>query len=68
MVETVYDLCQPSMLTKMFPAKPGSSFFFPLGNSSLCDRKHESDQNPERPNPRYFPVGSLGGELLWDCT
>ena len=46
----------------------GFKFFFPLGNSSLCDRKHESDQNPERPNPRYFPVGSLGGELLWDCT
>ena len=29
MVETVYDLCQPSMLTTTFPAKPGSSFFFP---------------------------------------
>ena len=27
MVETVYDLCQPSMLTTTFPTKPGSSFF-----------------------------------------
>ena len=48
MVETVYDLCQPSMFTTTFPAKQGSSFFFPLGNLSLCDRKRESDQSPER--------------------
>ena len=46
MVETVYDLCKPSMFKTTFPAKPGSSFFFPLGILSLCDRKHESDQNP----------------------
>ena len=26
------------------------SFFVFLGNLTLCDRKHESDQNPE-PNP-----------------
>ena len=51
MVETVYDLCQPSMFTTTFSAKLGSSFFFPFGNLSLCSRKHESDQNPERTQP-----------------
>ena len=35
MVETVYDLCQSSMFTTTFTAKPGLSFFFPLGNLSL---------------------------------
>ena len=40
----------------------GFKFFFPLGNLSLCDRKHESDQNPERPQPMLLisPWGSLG--------
>ena len=47
MVETVYHLCQPSMFTTTFPAKPGSNFFFPFGHVSLFDLKHESDQNPE---------------------
>ena len=51
MVETVYDLCQPSMFTTTFTAKLGSSFFFPFGNLSLCSRKHESDQNSERTQP-----------------
>ena len=49
MVETVYDLCQPSMFTTTFTAKLGSSFFFPFGNLSLCSRK--SDQTPERTQP-----------------
>ena len=35
MVETFYDLCQSSMFTTTFTAKPGLSFFFPLGNLSL---------------------------------
>ena len=51
MVETVYDLCQPSMFTTTFTTKRSSSFFFPFGNLSLCSRKHESDQNPERTQP-----------------
>ena len=36
--------------------------FFPLVNLSLCDRKHESDQNPERPQPMLLisPWESLG--------
>ena len=42
MAETVYDLSQPSMFTTTFPSKQGSSFFFPLGNLPMCDRKHES--------------------------
>ena len=44
MVETVYDLSQPSVFTTGFK---GSSFVFPLGNLLLCDRKHES-ANPTR--------------------
>ena len=50
MVETGYDLCQPSMFTTMFPSKPGFKFFLSLGNLSLYDRKYQSDQNPERTN------------------
>lgn len=42
MVETVYDLFQPSTFTTTFPSKQGSSFFFPLVNLPMCDRKHES--------------------------
>ena len=38
MVETVYDLRQPSMFaTSKFTTKPGSSFFYPLGNLSPCE-------------------------------
>ena len=63
MVETVYDLCQPSMFaTSKFTAKPGSSFFFPLGNLSACESnqaKRESNQKSE-PKPSYFPKGSFG--------
>ena len=55
MVETVYDLCQPSMFTTMFPSKPGLSFLFSFGNLSLYDRTYESDQNPERSQPKRFP-------------
>ena len=44
----------------------GFKFFFPLGNLSLCDRKHESDQNPERPQPMLFPRGEPWGRgLVW---
>ena len=42
----------------------GFKFFFPLGNLSLCDRKHESDQNPERPQPMLFPRGEPWGRGL----
>ena len=30
-------------------------FFFPLGNSSLCNCKRESDQNPEQTQPKLLP-------------
>ena len=43
-VETVYDLCQPSMFTATFSGETTFKFFLPLGNSlSLCNRKNESD-------------------------
>ena len=48
------------------PPPPGGNdarvFFFPLGNLSLCNRKHESDQNPT-----YFPEGSFR-EKKSDCV
>ena len=64
-VEAVYDLCQPSMFTTTFPAnKTVSIFFFPFGNLSLCDRKHESDQNPERTQAKLFPHWEPWGRRL----
>jgi len=59
MAETVYDLRQPSFFTTTFPAKSGSSFFFPLGNSSLCNCKRESDQNPEQTQPNSNPTQAI---------
>ena len=53
MVETVYDLCHPSMFTTTFTANLPVQVF----SSSLAiyryvaSRKHESDQNPERTQP-----------------
>ena len=54
MVETVHDLRSASSdyNDMIFTAKSGSSFFFPLGNLLLCDRKHESDQNPGQTQPK----------------
>ena len=46
MVETVYDVCLPSMLTMTIATKPYSSFFL-LGNLLLCNCKYENDQIPE---------------------
>ena len=58
MLQTVYDLCQSSMFTTTFPAKVSSSFFFSLGNLSLCYRRHGlSDENSARTQPKLFPLG-----------
>ena len=57
MVETVYDLCQPFNVYNGVSHETGSKFFFPLGNLSLCGRKHDSDQNAERTQPKLFPHG-----------
>ena len=58
MLQTIYDLCQSSMFTTTFPAKVSSSFFFSLGNLSLCDRRHGlSDENSARTQPKLFPLG-----------
>ena len=64
MVETVYDLCQPSIFTTTFPTKPGPNFFFPFGHLSLCDRNHESAQNPKRPQPKLSLNGEPCGKRL----
>ena len=64
MVETVRDLRSASNDNNYMisvTAKSGLSFFFPLANLSLCDRKHESDQNPGQTQPKLFlPWGALG--------
>ena len=64
MVETVYDLCQPSMFaTSKFTAKPGSSFFFPLGNLSPCESNQANVKVikiKSELKPSYFPKGSFG--------
>ena len=56
-VENVYDLCQPSM----FSTKPGS--IFPPW-AKPCSRRHESDQNPERIQPKLFSQGDLWAKVL----
>ena len=68
MVETVHDLLSASndYNDMIFTAKSGSSFFFPLGNLLLCDRKHESDQNPGQTQPKVFPHGEPWGRRpMW---
>ena len=35
-----------------------------LGSLSLCNRKHESDQNPELAQSKLFPKGKLWGKGL----
>ena len=54
MVETVHDLRSATndYNDMIFTAKSGWSFYFPLGNLLLCDRKHESDQNPGQTQPK----------------
>ena len=61
MVETVHDLRSASndFNDMTFTAQLGSSFFFPLGNLLLCDRKHESDQNPGQTQPKLTQAISL---------
>ena len=63
MVETVHDLRSASndYNDMIFTAKSGSSFFFSLGNLLLCDRKHESDENPGQTQPKVFPRGEPWG-------
>ena len=52
-----------SMFTTTFPSKLGSRFSFPLGNLSLCNRKHDSDQLPSvNPTQAVSPMGALGEE------
>ena len=48
---------KPLMSTGIFPTNQGSSFFFPFGNLSLYDHRHESDQNAGRSQPKRFPHG-----------
>ena len=62
MVENVYDYCQPTLpiMTNTFTAKPGSSFFFPLGNLLVYNRKRERSWSTQGVSPR----GSLRKGLV----
>ena len=54
-------LCKPSMFTTTFTSKLGSRFFFALGNLSLCNRNHDSDQLPSvNPTQAISPMRALG--------
>ena len=58
-------LCKPSMFTTTFTSKLGSRFFFPLGNLSLCNRNHDSDQLPGvNPTQAISSKGALGKRLM----
>ena len=46
------------MFTGKFTSKPGSSLLFTLSNLSGCNRKQESDQNPEQ-TQAILPKGNL---------
>ena len=65
MVETVYDLCQPSMFaTSTFIAKPGQ-FFLPLGQFippvKVIKQSVKVIKTKSEPKPSYiFPRGALG--------
>lgn len=54
MLETVYNLFQSSMFTTMLTTKQNSTFFLPLGNLLMCNRKQESDQNLEWTQSKLF--------------
>ena len=43
---------------------PETGFFFPLGNLSLGNRKHENDPNPQGAQPKLvYPRGRFGGKV-----
>lgn len=54
MLKTVYNLFESSMFTTMLTTKQNSTFFLPLGNLLMCNRKQESDQNPKRTQSKLF--------------
>ena len=56
----VYDLCLPSMFTTTVTTKTVSSFFSPLDNLCLWNRKHEIGKTKSEANLSYFPKGGFG--------
>ena len=54
MLKTVYNLFESSMFTTMLTTKQNSTFFLPLGNLLMCNRKQESDQNPKQTQSKLF--------------
>ena len=59
MVETVYDLRQPSMFTTTFSAKPPSPLaIYRCLTPSMKVLKTQSD-----PNPSYFSMGSAAEDV-----
>ena len=64
MVETVYDLFQPSMFTTMFPSKPGFKFFLPLSVSyRYMTANIKVIKTQSEPKQSDFSIGSLGEDL-----
>ena len=61
MVQTAYDLCQPSMITTTFPAKLGSSFFLPLGHFIvLWPQTWKWSKTRANPSQAISPWAALG--------
>ena len=49
------------MFTTTFTSKLGARVFFPLGNLSLCNCNHNSDQlSSVNPTQAISPMGALG--------
>ena len=58
-------LCKCSMFITTFSSKLGSRFFFPLGNLSLSNHNHDSDQLPSvTPTQAISPIRELWGKRL----
>ena len=68
MLETVYNLFQSSMFTTMLTTKQNSTFFLPLGNLLMCNRKQESEQNLERTQSKLFFERSFEEKVLCNRT
>ena len=64
MVQSAYDLGQPSMITTTFPAKLGSSFFFfPWAFYRCVTADMKVVKTQSEPIPSYFPMGSPGEDI-----
>ena len=70
MVETVHDLRSASndYNDMIFTAKSGSSFFSPWAIYCCVTVNMKVMKTQGKPNPRYFPVESLGEDVQCERT